>query len=83
MATNVVHSTCTLKRGNALVKLKGVNGPAAPASGSPAKPRTAHLGSMTLEHFEARTADPKTPLYNLRLDGTHVYFANGNLVHNP
>lgn len=26
--------------------------------------------------------DPATPLYDLRLDGDHTYFANDLLVHN-
>lgn len=72
----------TLKPGDALVRLEGTEAPAVTAGGSPTKPRTARLSSMALERFEARSADPKTQLYNLRLDGSHVYFANGYLVHN-
>lgn len=38
--------------------------------------------SMSLTSLTAHYADPKTPLYNLFLEGDHTYFANGFLVHN-
>jgi hypothetical protein len=30
----------------------------------------------------SKKADPRTPLYNFKLDGNNTYYANGYLVHN-
>lgn len=38
--------------------------------------------SVVLTSLVGQPADPATPLYNLRLDGDHTYFANDLLVHN-
>jgi len=40
------------------------------------------IESVRLHSLGGRAADPFTPLYNLRLDGGHTYFANDLLVHN-
>jgi hypothetical protein len=40
------------------------------------------LDSMRLVSLVGRSTDPRTPLYNLLLDGDHAYFANESLVHN-
>jgi hypothetical protein len=40
------------------------------------------LDCMRLVNLVGRPADPRTPLYNLLLDGDHAYFANELLVHN-
>jgi hypothetical protein len=37
---------------------------------------------VRLERLDGRTTDPATPLFNLRVDGDHTYFANDLLVHN-
>lgn len=39
-------------------------------------------GYTALEAISEFEADPKTPVYNLRLADNHTYFANGYLVHN-
>ena len=40
------------------------------------------IDAVPLHSLVGRSADPATPLYNLRLDGDHTYFANDLLVHN-
>lgn len=40
------------------------------------------LETVALGSLIGISADPATPLYNLRLDGDHAYFANELLVHN-
>jgi hypothetical protein len=40
------------------------------------------LEQTVLVRLDARAADPKTPLFNLLLDGDHAYFAEQYLVHN-
>jgi hypothetical protein len=40
------------------------------------------LDSTRLVSLVGRPGDPRTPLYNLLLDGDHAYFANELLVHN-
>ncbi len=40
------------------------------------------LDPVPLHSLVGQSADPSTPLYNLRLDGDHTYFANDWLVHN-
>jgi hypothetical protein len=40
------------------------------------------LDSTPLVSLVGRPADPRTPLFNLLLDGDHAYFANEMLVHN-
>lgn len=37
---------------------------------------------MLIERIDKTDADPSTPLFNLRLDGDHTYFANDRMVHN-
>jgi Hint-domain len=46
------------------------------------EPVAVKVESVLLERIDQITADPATPLYNLRLDGNHTYFANDLLVHN-
>jgi hypothetical protein len=40
------------------------------------------LEPVSLRSLDGRAADPATPLYNLKVDGNHTYFANDLLVHN-
>jgi hypothetical protein len=47
-----------------------------------AEPVVPELISIPVTQIEGRGADPETPLYNLHVEGRHVYFANGFLVHN-
>jgi intein/homing endonuclease len=47
-----------------------------------AEPVVPELISIPVTQIEGRGADPETPLYNLHVEGRHVYFADGFLVHN-
>jgi hypothetical protein len=52
---------------------------AAGGGGAVVAPR---LKAVPLGSLIGMPADPNTPLYNLRLDGDHAYFADELLVHN-
>lgn len=73
-----------LQVGDRLVLLTGVL--AHVTLGSPltstATPLEIETGSISLESLNGSAAPASTPLFNLRLDGNHTYFANELLVHN-
>jgi hypothetical protein len=65
-----------------LLILTGVLVPVAAGAGALADPVEVKVEHVLLERIERASEDPATPLYNLRLDGNHTYFANELLVHN-
>jgi hypothetical protein len=69
--------------GHRLVLLSGVLAAAGATSidnsQSPSDTQTQPLILSSIQHLDAPAA---TPLFNLRLDGNHTYFANDLLVHN-
>ena len=69
-----------LNVGDRLLALAGVAVLAAAGGGEAVvAPR---LAAVPLGSLIGMTGDPATPLYNLRLDGDHAYFAADLLVHN-
>jgi uncharacterized protein YjbI with pentapeptide repeats len=65
--------------GDRLLALAGVAVLAAAGGGEMVAPR---LTAVPLGSLIGIPGDPATPLYNLRLDGDHAYFADDLLVHN-
>lgn len=81
-AENPTLTVTALKTGDVLTRMQAFPAPGAQKSGAPKLTPAVRLETLALERVEARAAHPTTQLYNLQLDGTHVYFANGYLVHN-
>jgi hypothetical protein len=65
-----------------LLALAGVAVPAGAGRWGDDEPVDVQLEAVPLRSIVGRPADPMTPLYNLRLDGDHAYFAGDLLVHN-
>lgn len=80
MATRPAVAVRRLAVGERLLALAGVpvlaGGPTAGDRGAP------QVAAMAVEGLAAAVADPATPLFDLRVDGDHTYFANDLLVHN-
>jgi hypothetical protein len=68
--------------GDRLLALSGVLVPVGAGRGWASEPVELRVEPVLLEQIDPTSADPATPLYNLRLDGNHTYFANDLLVHN-
>jgi hypothetical protein len=68
--------------GDRLLKLVDVAVPVGVGKSVRAGAFEVRLDAVPLRTLVGRPADPKTQLYNLRLDGDHAYFANDLLVHN-
>jgi intein/homing endonuclease len=71
-----------LEVGDLLVAVHRVPVPAAAGGVGVLEPAVPQLISIPVTQIEGREADPQTPLYNLHVEGRHVYFADGFLVHN-
>jgi hypothetical protein len=72
-----------LEIGHSLVLLTGVRATVvAGGSGRLERSLDIQTESQPLVSFEGTSAPASTPLFNLRLDGNHTYFANELLVHN-
>jgi hypothetical protein len=86
VATARTHPDLKLGRlmvGDRLHVLSGVLVPAAVgAIGRVDEQVDVKVESVLLERVEHVSADSAMPLYNLRLNGNHTYFANDLLVHN-
>jgi hypothetical protein len=71
-----------LSAGDRLFTLAAVAVPVGAGRPALAEPADVRIEAVRLESLTGRAADPDTPLFNLRLNGDHTYFANGLLVHN-
>ncbi len=71
-----------LSVGDRLLTLTGVAVPVGAGSAGGTEPADVRIEPVRLDSLTGQDADPWTPLYNLRLDGDHTYFANSLLVHN-
>jgi Hom_end-associated Hint len=71
-----------LEVGDLLVAVRRVPVLAAAGGAGMAEPAVPELFSIPVAQIEGREADPETPLFNLHVEGRHVYFADGFLVHN-
>jgi hypothetical protein len=68
--------------GDRLLTLTAVAVPVGVGGSINAEAVDVRIDAVPLHSLVGRPADPATPLYNLRLDGDHTYFANELLVHN-
>jgi hypothetical protein len=68
--------------GDRLLALAGVAVLAAAGGGAAVAAVAPRLAAVPLGSLIGMEGDPATPLYNLRLDGDHAYFADDLLVHN-
>jgi len=68
--------------GDRVLTITGVATPVAAGSVGSGDAVDMRRDGMQITRIRDQRADPETPLYNLRLDGDHTYFANGLLVHN-
>jgi hypothetical protein len=71
-----------LSVGDRLRTLAGVALPVGRSGFISRHPVEVRIEAVRLDSLVGQAADPATPLYNLRLDGDHTYFANDLLVHN-
>jgi hypothetical protein len=83
-AENPALAVGRLAVGDRLLALAGVAAavPVAAGAGHEEEAPVPRLAAVPLVSLVGVTADPATPLYNLRLDGDHAYFADELLVHN-
>ena len=83
--TPVEHSALRVGRlivGDHLLTLTAAAVPVGAGRAINAEAIDVRIDPIPLHGLIGRSADPATPLYNLRLDGDHTYFANDLLVHN-
>lgn len=81
-AENPALIVARLAVGDRLLSLVGAAVPVVAHAGVCVAESQPDLASVTLGSLIGVSANPTTPLYNLRLDGDHAYFANELLVHN-
>jgi hypothetical protein len=84
-ATPAEHSGLRVGRlsvGDRLLTLTAAAVPVGGGGSMNAEAVDVRIDAVALHSLVGQPADPATPLYNLRLDGDHTYFANDMLVHN-
>lgn len=75
-------SISTLKVGDRILSLASVLSPVGVGAREVCEPLEITIASQELTEIRVLISDAATPVYNLKVDGDHVYFANEWMVHN-